>query len=457
MRKYFEGHSPKGVVIIFCAFALAIFLRFYALSVQSPWTDEIASWWYLRHLDTVFYRESHSPLFYGILRVFLGSEATLSAIRHFVAAISVLHLIEFFFLGQLALKKRAFLLFWVLICLNPADIVHARMARHYSWLLEGSLVYFLLWKIGARQWSKLLTGTFTAFIHVFAVIPITVLAGYDFYRSRKWRDLGISLIPCFLVSVYYASRFVIFGREKVLANISWVSSPFYQFFTSTVTQFFGDSYPRFEFYPVLPELCAILFGLSLALILYYRKPSGRIFLILAITSILIVEMLMPFTSFRVNRYLIYLSGFWLYAIADSLEDVKDYIFYPVMVMPVLFLLYFNPLLNYPWEDARVERWKAYRKSEPDTQFLVCANDYQNEYYDFKPGGECLDRVLLIDNTKPFIFFDMTGTQTYIVASFLEKMDVTDYFPGDFGGVMMKFTPKKIIQKVVKKKKKKARK
>ncbi len=166
---------------------------------------------------------------------------------------------------------------------------------------------------------------------------------------------------------------------------------------------------------------------------------------------------MPFTSFRVNRYLIYLSGFWLYAIADSLEDVKDYIFYPVMVMPVLFLLYFNPLLNYPWEDARVERWKAYRKSEPDTQFLVCANDYQNEYYDFKPGGECLDRVLLIDNTKPFIFFDMTGTQTYIVASFLEKMDVTDYFPGDFGGVMMKFTPKKIIQKVVKKKKKKARK
>ncbi len=107
MRKYFEDHSLTGVVIIFCAFALAVFLRFFDLSDQSPWTDEIASWWYLRHLDTVFFRESHTPLFYGLLRFFLGPDATISGIRHFVAAISVIHLIEFFFLGQMALKKQA--------------------------------------------------------------------------------------------------------------------------------------------------------------------------------------------------------------------------------------------------------------------------------------------------------------------------------------------------------------
>ncbi len=443
MRKFFGGHSLVGVAIIISVFILAVFLRFYDLGTQGPWTDEIASWWYLRHIDTVFYRESHSPLFYGILRIFLGKDATLSGIRHFVAAISVIHLIELFFLGQLALKKRAFLIFWVFICLNPADIVHARMARHYSWLLEGVLVYFLLWKINAPRWMKMLSGIFAAFIHVFAVIPIAALAFYDFYLNRRRKELAISLIPCFLPLAYYAVRFITFGNSKVLSNISWVKSTSYIFLTSTITQLFGDSFPRFEFYPVEPILAGVIFAATLVPIFYYRKQSGRIFFIVFISSIILVEILSPWANFRVNRFVIYLSGFWLFAIADSLEDAKDYIFFPVIICPFLYLMYFNPLYNFPWERERVEQWERVSENETDAQKLICMNIYQSEYFG-KDYENCVDKVLLIDTKKPVLFFDLNGTETYAVGGFVKTMNVTEYLPLDYGGLIVRFDPKVII-------------
>lgn len=438
MRKFFEGHSLTGVVIIFSAFALAVLLRFFDLSDQSPWTDEIASWWYLRHLDTVFYRESHSPLFYGILRFFLGPDATISAIRYFVASVSVIHLIEFFFLGQLALSKRAFLIFWVFVCLNPADIVHARMARHYSWLLEGMLVYFLLWKIGSKQWLRILVGTFTAYIHIFAVIPIAVMGAYDFYRERKWRDFLLSLVPCFLAGIYYLARIVTLGSAKVVSNIWWVKTTLFTFLSSITTQFLGDSFPRFEFYPVSPWLAAIVVGGSGLFLIYKRKPSAMVFILIGAASIITIEALIPWANFRVNRYVIYLSGIWLFALADSLENVKSYIYYPVLALPLIYLVSFNPLFNYSWENERVELWKAFQLTYKTPQRLVCANEYQNEYYGLE--GDCVKRVKAVDVTKPLLFFDLNATQTFVTAPFLKTMKVTDYMAPDYGGVFVKFDP-----------------
>ncbi len=440
MRKFFGGHSLIGVTIIISVFILAVFLRFFELDSQGPWTDEIASWWYLRHLDTVFYRESHSPLFYGILRFFLGKDATISGIRHFVAAVSVIHLIELFFLGQLALKKRAFLLFWVFICLNPADIVHARMARHYSWLLEGVLVYFLLWKIDSPRWMRMIAGVFIAFTHVFAVIPITLLAMFDFYRHRRVKDLAISLIPSFISLGYYAVRFYTFGSEKVMSNISWVKSNSWIFLSSTITQFFGDSYPRFEFYPVPPALAAVIFAITLVSIIYYRKQSGRMFFFIFISSMILVEILSPWANFRVNRFVIYLSGLWLFALADSLEDAKDYVFYPVLICPVLYLIYLNPLLDFPWERERVQQWNKVNGREAVSQKLVCMNIYQSEYFGMK-YGPCMEQALLLDSTKPILFFDLNGTETYAVARFVSSMNVTDYIPLDIRGLIVRFDPK----------------
>ncbi len=184
MRKFFEGHSLIGVVIILSVFIFAVALRYFDISAQSPWMDELASWWYMRNLSEVWGRESHSPLYYALLRLFTGN-SDIGTLRIFTATVSVIHLIECFFLGQLAFKKKHFLLFWILICLNPADIVYARMARHYSWLFEGVLIYYLLWRIKAPLWLQALNGAFMGFIHVFALIPVSFLALYRFWREIK--------------------------------------------------------------------------------------------------------------------------------------------------------------------------------------------------------------------------------------------------------------------------------
>ncbi len=440
MRKFFEGHSLIGVVIIISVFILAVFLRFNDLNSQGPWTDEIASWWYVRHLDTVFYRESHTPLFYGILRVFLGEDATISGIRHFVGAVSVIHLVEFFFLGQLALKKRAFLLFWVFVCLNPADIVHARMARQYSWLLEGVLVYFLLWKISAPYWLRLITGIFMCSLHLFVVIPVTILAAYDFYSSRNWKQFFLNLIPCFVPGIYYITRIISFGQNKVLENVVWNKSDFWTHLKLTLTQLFGDAFPRLEFYPVSIILATLLFILSMIPLIYFKKNSSRIFFLIFVFSFLTIEILTPWTNLRVSRYLIYLSGLWLFALSESLEDVKDYIFYPVLLAPVMYLFYFNPLLGHPWERERFEQWKEIKTSQALPQELVCMNIYQAEYYGVKHTA-CRELDYQIDSGKPLLFFDLNGTETYVISPLIKSMRVTEYIPLEKGGLIVRFDPK----------------
>lgn len=451
MRKFFEGHSLVGVVIILSAFVLAVLLRFYDLSSQSPWTDEIATWWYVRHLDQVFVRESHTPLFYGLIRIFLGNDPTISAIRHFVASVSVIHLLEFFFLGQLALSKRAFLAFWVFACLNPADIIHARMARQYAWLLEGVLVYFLLWRIRAPWYLKMLNVTFMSFIHIFAIIPILALGAWDLYKERKGKDIILAFASVIPVCLYYSIRFLEFGQTKVLSNVSWVKSSLYSFLWATLVQFLGDSFPRLVFYPVSPVLAFCVFLASLAVIFYYRRPSAWTFLFISIVSVVVIEMAAPWVNFHVNRYVLYLSGLWIFALAEALGETKYQIFYPVLCLPLVYVMIFNPFLLIPWEREKVEEWREFVRNENRQQIVECVNDYQSEYFKLGHQGGCALQISTINLRKPFLFFDLNGTDTYVTAPFLKYMQVVKYVPLNFSGVIVKFAPDEDLTKVVLKK------
>lgn len=440
MRKFFQGHSPVGVALLFSVFALAVFLRLFDLSTQSPWTDEIATWWYVKNLDQVFLRESHTPLFYGILRVFFGDDPTIFGIRLFVASLSILHLIEFFFLGQLALGKRAFLVFWVLVCLSPADIVFARMARHYAWLLEGTLVYYLLWRTGVSKKLQVLTAAFMGGLHLFFMIPALVLGGIDFFRGKK-KEALIGLVPVGIMGTYYLVRTISFGSEKVLGNVSWVRTESFTYLSSLVTQFLGDAYPRFEYYPVTPEIAGVFFALSLGVLFYFKRPSSLHFLLIFAASVVFVEFLSPWVNLRVNRYLIYLPGLLSFALAESLGELRDRFLYPVLVLPLLWIVLFNPFKNFPWERERVEAFQTALSRENFEQVLVCANDYQTDYFKLPRPRPCHEEALSLVPQKSLLFFDLLGAQKFVMARFLGEMNVTSVENFDHGSVLVQFVPK----------------
>lgn len=440
MRKYFEGHSLTGVVIIFCVFVLGLILRFHDPGSLSPWTDELASWWYLRHLDEVFTRESHSPIYYGILRLFLGSNATVAGIRTFTAAVSAIHLVEFFILGQRVFKRNQFLVFWILICLNPADIVYARMARHYAWLLEGILVYALLWRGGYPRWMRFVTGTFMGLLHVFSLIPIALIGVFDFRQHRNGRELLKDLLPCLPILLYYGFRVASFGEEHVASNVSWNSENFFTFLELTMTQFLGDAYPHFLFYPVNRWLAGGVVLSTFLLILWKRKSSGVLFFLMILGSLFAIELFAFWLNLRVNRYVIYLIGFWILALADLVESEKDYVPLTVLVLSLGLIMTLNPLKIYPWEETKVLDWKEFRAGYSGTPELVCSNRYQSDYYDLKAPVLCRDALGTVDFQRPLLFFDLNGNDSFLLLQLMQRMDVTDYRAQKFG-VIARFTPK----------------
>ncbi len=440
MRKYFEGHSLTGVVIILSVFLLGLILRFYDPSSLSPWTDELASWWYLRHLDEVFGRESHSPVYYGILRLFLGSDATISGIRTFTAAISAIHLVEFFFLGQRVFKRNQFLVFWILICLSPADIVYARMARHYSWLLEGILVYALLCRGNYPRWLRFVTATFMGFLHVFSLIPIGVISVFDFLKKRKWKPLILDLLPMTPVLFYYVLRVMFFGEKHVARNVSWNSDGLLPFLELCMTQFLGDAYPHYIFDPVNRWVAGFIVGSTFLLILWKKKESGILFFLMILGSLIAIEVLAFWLNLRVNRYVIYLIGLWILALTDILESEKEYVPVIVLGLSLLLVLYCNPLKVYPWENEKVEVWKDFKSTSTGMPELVCSNRYQSDYYGLNAPVLCRDELKSVDFHRPLLFFDLNGLDTVLLVQLMESMDVVDYRALKFG-VMARFTPK----------------
>jgi hypothetical protein len=439
MRKFFEGHSFIGVAVIISVFLLAIFLRFYDLESQSPWTDELASWWYIRNLGEVWNRESHSPLYYALLRVFTG-DSEIGAIRSFSATVSVIHLVECFFLGQLCFKKKHFLIFWILICLNPADIVYARMALHYAWLFEGVLVYYLLWRIRAPIWLQASISAFMGFIHVFALIPISFLALFRFWQEKDKKSLFTILLSANLVLVYYILR-IILGPERVSINVSWNTQPLLNFWFSIISQFLGHAYPRFEFYPVNFWHAFLVVVPTSLWALYKRCESGVLYLFVGVSSLVVIEVLFFWLNLRACRYVIYIIGFWFVALVDSIEEVKNWQIFLVLGVVLLYLLFNSPINSHPWDREKVSEWQSVRANYPGIQKLICANDYQTDYFKLNISIPCHLAVSQVDVKSPLLFFDLSNTHQFLSGHLAALMDVIQFTDLKSGSIIY-FEPKK---------------
>jgi len=422
MRKYFDGLSPVRGAILLSVFFFGIFFRFYGLDLQSPWTDELASWYFLRNLDQVFLYESHSPLYYSLLRLFFGLDPGIYSLRMFSATVSVLYLILFFFVGQKFWEKDRLIIFMVLICLNPVDIEYARMARHYGILLEGSLFYLFLIQAGVRPRVLIPYGAFLGFIHVFAIIPICTIIFWKYVQNREWKRFFVLFSGPSLVIFYYLVRVIYLGHQKVKSNVAWNSYGFIDLLSSTFNQFLGEAYPRSNVYPIPLVLSLFLVGLALVFLIYRRTSSGKLFFLTWLISIATVEILaLMWINLRINRYLIYLPGLLCFALTEAIPRPRLRYQIGLWALMLSLNIMFNPLKPFEWDNEAVKVWKSYEGQYPSMPRLICANRYQSAYYGLDAPTLCRDEVGKIDLMRPFLFFDLNNNDGFITLFLINHM------------------------------------
>jgi hypothetical protein len=442
MRNIFKDHSSLGVVLILCSFVFAVFLRVFDLGTLSPWTDELASWYYLRHLDLVFKVESHSPLYYALLRLILGEDASLYGIRMVSALASVAHLLLAFFLGKKVFSPGKFLIFWFLICFNPTDIIFARMARHYSWFLEGILIYVLWIRIKAPTWSLCVVSALMGFVHVFALIPMSLILFWEYLEKRNLKRLLLPLFSSGLVIFYYLARLITLGSQQVARNVSWNQLGFQQFWSGIWLQFFGDAYPRHIFYPVYLPLVLALSFLILGFLLWKSKKSSLLLVVSTILTLIVVEVFaLSWINLRVNRYVIYLVPLLIYAIVDSLEDkVKTPVIVAVFAIALGYITFLNPLKTYPWDREKVELWKEFTRVHEGKIHYVCANPYQSAYFDLGIEVPCSENILKLNTKASLIFFDLNLNDRLVLLYLMQEMRLADILRPATNGIFL-FEPR----------------
>jgi hypothetical protein len=423
MHRSLKGLSFIGGTLLFGTFLLGIFLRFYDLSLQSPWTDELASWFYLRHLDQVFAHESHSPVYYFLLRFFLGPDASVSGLRYFSASLSVINLGVLYFLGSRFMERNKLILFMILLSLCPADIVYARMARHYFLLLEGPLILLFMIKGNVRTWIIWVYSFILSSIHIFALIPIITILIFDFLKNRKLRRTLIIFSSTLGIVIYYSLRLFFLGYSELGKNVSWNLSRFDAFISSIATQFLGGAFPRLVYYPVSLELAWTITTIAIVFVIIKRKDSGILFFGTLILSILFIEIInLGWINLRLNRYIIFLAGFLTYAVADAFERPSIKQLVGILALSLGLIIPLKLTHYFPWDDEVVREWKDYSAEHPGMNKLICVNKAQSLYYGFKGYLNCREAVSGLDLTKPLLFFDLNNNDRDIAVYLSQKME-----------------------------------
>lgn len=422
IRKYFEDLSFTEGVLLVSTISFAVFIRFYGIEVQEPWTDELATWFYLRNVDQIFPYESHSPLYYLVLRFLFGSEASLTSLRIFSASFSVLSLITVYFLGRRFLDKNKALAIVILLAFSPADIVHSRMARHYSILLQGTMIFLFMMKGNVRTWIVSLFAALMGFVHVFFLIPMTIILGFDYFRTKNLKKNLLIFTSSLGILVYYILRIIIFGSGHVGDSVSWNGSGFHNFMNQIAAQFLGDAYPRFVIYPTDLTLAWTLVGGLFFFICYKRKESALLLISVVLGSVLFIEICnLAWVNFRINRYVIYLCGLMAYALVDSFKDIKWKHLLILYFGSLILIVHLNLLANYPWDDEVIRVWKKTTGDNPQTNQLVCSNRYQSAYYELKAPLLCGRYIQSIDTSKPLLFLDLNNNDSFVTVHLMNRM------------------------------------
>lgn len=427
MHKYFEGFTVTGGALLVVSFFFAIFFRFYDLGVQSPWTDELATWFYSGNLDQVFLYETHSPLYYFLVRLFVGASAPVENIRYFSATLSCLNLLLLFLVGLRFMDRPKLTLFLILLAFSPADIIHSRMARHYGLLLEGTLLFLFLIKANGRTWILSLLACFMGLLHVFFLVPMFFILLFDYLEKRNLKKTLIIFISSLGILIYYLIRRFLPGYHGVIGNLQWNDADFLDFARNTVLQFTGLAFPHSQFFPLslTPAICILVLGF--AYLLYRKNKSGLLFAFILFGGILFVELLnLYWINLRISRIMIYLPGLFIFALSDAVPKPNEKHFIAAYVLSLGLLYPLNVFTTYDGDNEFIKEWRSYTLNEEDTAKLICFNKFQAAYYKIEAPVLCSLGYTRVDFKKPLIFMDINGNDRAVLMLLTQNMIAVDY-------------------------------
>ena len=445
MRKFFKDYSFFGVVLVCSVLFFGFSFRILSLSDVSAWGDEVASFYYSQHLDRSFIQDSHTPFSYFIYKLWLSVfPKTILSLRY----LSIFFSICLTSLSSILLfKKRGYpaaLFFFILWWLWPTDIIFSRQARHYSLYAEMMFLLLILWdqrSCYSRKMLFLFLGLIQ-FIHPFSILPILFIVIYDFVKkkSRFYESIGY-LLTSLPVVIYYGVRFFRFGSDKVLSNISWISYTSFAFLKSLGLLFLGDSYPLTNVFPLSWVLGLFMIFLVMFTVMFQKgfvsslksKENFLKFFQLFLLTLIFVELSsFFFTNIRISRYYIYLVPFFLYALLDWVQDyeIRQTLYRGVLLAGVLVsynLFVFQPWRTYTWDDQNVSEFKSHLELLAPRELVVCAQEFQQDYYLQKKYQNCTDQALKLHlNKKSFYLFDLTGNDKLLALFLLNTGHIDRY-------------------------------
>jgi mannosyltransferase len=339
--------SPRAALGWFLLIlAVGLLLRVVALSKESLWVDEVASWYFASDLHRALTAErTNPPLYYTMLyfwmRWFGTSEA---AMRSLSVVPSMLSIGLIYSLGKKLLSRRIALIAALYMCVSSFHIFYAQEARAFATLTCFLLIHTLaLWYALETPGKKrllyyaisALAGGAALYLHFIALFFISGLGLFVLLRKRGQllnfiisSAVAFGLFLPWLTTMFKAASGG--GQHRRYLFLKLPQAYFSFLFGDTLIPLDGEAvtHIRQTLVHFAPALLAgmLSLGLMLPFLLRAWKRWGD-----ALTFVLIgatVPVLLAFiVSFKVmlfdERYLIAASPFIYIAIATSVVEVWD--------------------------------------------------------------------------------------------------------------------------------------
>ncbi len=335
-----DGHksvTPWVMAAMVVITLLGALLRFYHLSLQSLWLDELASWW-LSHDQSVWRyllgrapRETNPPG-YQILLIFveryLGDSETVLRLPSAMAGTVAIPVM--FALGRRMYSARVGLTAALLLAVSWAPINYSQEARTYVFTLLATLLTFLLWyplfvagkaRVTApKRWAiaYCIAAVVLLYLHYYGALIVIGQALATLWLVRTSRTAVRRALVMYAVVLLAYTPWLLVSIVQYVVNFgrSWRQKPDAGFFLS---------YLRFAFNrnQTLAILAALAILAFVVLLLWRRRRQGDQAAFLREDTVLLWWLLFPV----VVAYLVSVIG------SPLLVD-----YYLIVVLPAVYLI-----------------------------------------------------------------------------------------------------------------------
>ncbi len=398
IRKY-NIESSLMIILIF-----GTFLRFYGLTVQSYWVDELFTLFsanpsatLMETLTKIFDDLVHPPVYNVLLWMwFKLFDFTEYAGRSFSAFTGALSILAIYYLGKETFNKNVGIYAALIVSLNYFLIYYSQEARSYSiFFLLTILSYLFLFKALRTQ------STYNMFLYTF----FTILVIYTHY-------FGFFLVASqFFVFLYYIGISSTTDRKKLIymgifpmIAIALSAAPLLYNILSSDTTIAAErmawckeetSYFFFKYVKEYFSYLVILFGMLLVplAVKMYQKKIKNNHIVYALIIWVFISLLLPYIKSIISypiltsRYAIYVLPALILIVSIAIDSIKNkklkYIVLALIILFSVFRLYkydyytkpvkeewrkiTNYVIAYP-ENFPIYSWSADDKSMNAEQF-----------------------------------------------------------------------------------------